>query len=143
MENPTSIKQLIQGMQVKDMELHEGVVISADPLQIKLVNNEKMVLDKDILTVPMHLVDYKTKISVSPASGATLTSTTKGAGSHNHTVSGVGSTSTEPDHVHELDKFQLTQADVTMHNGLKKDEIVMMLSYNNGKMYYILDRVVK
>jgi hypothetical protein len=139
----TSIKEIIQSMQIKDMEILEGVVISEAPLNIKLANNEKMVLDEDILIVPQHLTDYKTKLSFAAIAGAVLSSKTKPAGSHNHTVSGVGSTSTVEDHEHELNDLQLTQVEVTVHNALKKDEKVLLLSYNNSKMYYVLDRVVK
>lgn len=139
----TSIKQIIQSMQVKDMEILEGVVTSQAPLNIQLVNNEKMVLNKDILIIPQHLTDYKTKMSFSAIAGIVLSSKTKPAGSHNHTISGIGSTSTIEDHEHELNDLQLTQVEVTVHNALKKDERVLLLSYNNGKMYYVLDRVVE
>ena len=30
--------------------------------------------------------------------------------------------------------------DMTVHNGLKKGEIVALLSFNHGKKYYVLDR---
>jgi len=138
----TSIKEMIQSMQVKDMEILEGVVISEAPLSIKLANNEKMVLDEDILIVPQHLTDYKTKLSFAAIAGAILSSKTKPAGSHNHTVSGT-TTSTVEDHEHALNDLQLTQVEATVHNALKKDEKVLLLSYNNSKMYYVLDRVVK
>lgn len=130
MENPTSIKQFIQGMQVKDMELHEGVVVSPDPLQIKLVNNEKMVLDKDILVVPEHLTDHSIEVSLQVGSDkATLDLDTQ-ALPENYTG-------------YFMKNLNLPKGILTLKNHLVKDEKVMLLSYNNGKMYYILDRVVK
>ena len=43
-------------------------------------------------------------------------------------------------HTHELKGFQLTGGKIILHTGLKAGEIVYLLSYNNGKKYYVLDR---
>jgi hypothetical protein len=142
MTQETSIKQLIQGMQVKDLDIVEGEVISAAPLKIKLVNNEKMILDKDIMVIPRHLTDYSASVDITLPAEAILTSVTKTAGDHFHSAPG-GSTSTDGNHTHTLDTFSIQGAQMTVHNSLKKGERVYILSFNRGKQYYIMDRVMQ
>ena len=141
MAEETSLKQLIQGMQVKNIDIVEGEVISAAPLKIKLVNNEKMVLDKDIAVIPKHLTEYTVKVDITLPEGAALTSKTKPAGDHSHSAPG-GATSTDGNHTHDLDTFQITNAEMKVKNGLKKGDRVYILSFNYGKQYYIMDRVM-
>lgn len=139
MSQQTSLKGLLQGMQTGSMEILEGVVISIEPLQIKLVNNEKMILDSDITTVPRHLTDYKTKISIPLASGEQLVAPTTEENEHSHSCP-EGGTSSIGAHKHSLVSLQVIKTEATIHNGLKKDDVVVLLGYNNGKSYYILDR---
>lgn len=142
MEQKTSIKQIFQDMQVSNMEVVDGIVISASPLQIKLINNDKMILDKDITVIPMHLTDYKTKMTVIGASGSSLVGPTTEENAHSHSCPD-GGTSTVPDHKHDLVSLKIIETEVIIHNALKKDDVVVLLGYNNGKSYYILDRKVK
>ena len=139
MEQQTSIKGLFQGMQTGSMEVVDGIVLSPKPLQIKLVNNEKMVLDSDITTVPRHLTDYKTKITIPLASGAQLVAPTTEENAHSHSCPD-GDTSTVGAHKHSLVSLKVVETEAIIHNGLKKDDVVVLLGYNNGKSYYILDR---
>ncbi len=142
MAEETSLKQLFQGMQVKDIDIIEGEVISASPLKIKLINNEKMVLDKDIMVIPRHLTDYSVKVEITLPDEAILTSKTKEAGAHSHTAPD-GSTSTDGNHTHDLDTFSIKDAVMKVSNSLKKGERVYILSFNRGKQYYIMDRVMQ
>lgn len=141
MAEATSIKQLIQGMQIKDIDIVEGEVISANPLKIKLINNEKMVLDKDITVIPKHLTNYTASVDITVTAEAILTFKTKEAGDHSHTTS-EGSTSTDGNHTHDLDTFSIQGAQMIVHNSLKKGERVYILSFNRGKQYYVMDRVM-
>ncbi len=140
MAQETSLKQLFQGMSINPINIVEGEVISAEPLQIKLVNNEKMILDKDIMVLPSHLTNKAVNCDISLPQGAVLSALTKTAGNHSHLYSG-SNTSSNGDHVHELDTFSISGAQITIYNGLKVGERVYILSFNYGKQYYILDRV--
>lgn len=40
------------------------------------------------------------------------------------------------------DSYNIKNGTITIHNGLKKGDKVILLSYNGGKQYYVLDRVV-
>nr|UWI04099.1 MAG: Protein of unknown function (DUF2577) [Bacteriophage sp.] len=122
----TSIKQLIQQMTGDGVEVLQGIVKSASPLKIQIVNDEKLVIGPNITYIPRHLTDYKTEIS--------------GPNIQNYYYTGNGTESgtapVSPPHVHALGKIP-----VTVHNALKAGEKVHVLSFNHGKQYYVLDRV--
>lgn len=139
MERKTGITQALGDMYGSGFNVVEGIVLSPKPLQIKLVNNEKMVLDSDITTIPRHLTDYKTKITIPLASGAQLVAPTTEENAHSHSCPD-GGTSTVGAHKHSLVSLKVVETEVIIHNGLKKDDVVVLLGYNNGKSYYILDR---
>lgn len=107
-KNPTGLKQLIQSMQTADMEMLEGTVISSDPLEIKVENDEKLTISEDITYIPEHLTTHKVTVTI-PASA-------DGDDSH-------------------------TKVEMTVYNALKKGDKVHLLSFSEGKQYYVLDRV--
>lgn len=120
-QEPTSIKELLQGMMPESMEVLRGTVISANPLQIKAVNDDKLVLSGNNLCVPWHLSTYKTTIDIA---GGVIDSITDA----------------EPGHEHKLKTFNISGASMTVYNGLKQGDAVYLLSFNHGKKYYVLDR---
>lgn len=103
--NTTSLKQLVQGMQVENIALVEGTVINTTPLLIKLMN-DKLEIDSDIITVPYNLSDFDVQCDM------------------------------------VAEGYHIKNGTITIHNGLKKGDSVILLSYNRGKQYYVLDRVV-
>lgn len=117
--NKTSIKQLFQGMAAGEAEVVQGIVKSASPLKIQIVNDEKLVIGPNITYVPRHLTNYTTTVSLSKGD----------RGSVNGPCS---------------DGSRLTDFDfsgsMTVHNALKAGERVHLLSFNHGKQYYVLDR---
>ncbi len=44
-------------------------------------------------------------------------------------------------HSHKLKDFNIFNAELTVHNELKKGEKVHVLALNSGKKFYVLDRV--
>lgn len=121
----TSLKQLFQGMAGDGVEVLQGIVKSASPLKIQIVNDDKLTIGPNITYVPRHLTDYKTEISGPNIQNYYYTG--------NSTESGTAPVS--PPHVHALGKIP-----VTVHNALKTGEKVHVLSFNHGKQYYVLDR---
>lgn len=146
-ENSTSIKALIQGMMPTNAELMQGTVISASPLKIQMVNDEKLIITERITVVPRHLSDYTTTADFTAGKG--LNSSTAIGGSHEHSggehgghISGNGSHNHDGGaHSHKLSSFTASGT-LTVHNALKVGETVYVLSLNNGKLYYVLDRTV-
>nr|DAH48756.1 MAG TPA: Protein of unknown function (DUF2577) [Bacteriophage sp.] len=117
----TSLKGIFQGMIPADAELMQGTVISASPLKIQMANDEKLIVNERITVVPRHLTDYTTTCSFTKgAKGAVYGPDTRGDTMTNPTFSG----------------------SITMYNALKTGDKVYVLSLNNGKLYYVLDRVV-
>lgn len=60
--------------------------------------------------------------------------------SHSHGYS--GDTGNAGGHSHSITSFSVSGARMTVHNALKVGETVHLLSFNGGKQYYVLDRVV-
>lgn len=54
-----SIKKVIQDMIPADVELMQGTVIAVNPLRIRMVNDEKLVINERICIVPWHLTNYQ------------------------------------------------------------------------------------
>ena len=126
-DNPTSLKGLFQGLIPDPCGALQGTVISISPLRIQAVNDSKLIINASLLIVPKHLTTYEVYVDIEAADGI-LDSDTKLAG--------------DPSHSHKLDTFTLTKGKLTVYNALKLGEKVHLLSLNNGKKYYILDRVV-
>ena len=148
-QEPMSLKQMLQDMIVSDMEIIQGKVISASPLKIQVVNDEKMVISENIMCLPRHLSTYHTTVDISLGKGSISSSTGSGQGTHTHGggdhdghTSGDGSHTHSGDgqHVHSLVSFAIMGASMTVYNGLQVGEVVYILSFNHGKKYYILDR---
>jgi hypothetical protein len=149
---PTSFKEMFQGMVPEKMGVIQGKVTSAAPLKIQVINDEKLELTGNIICLPRHLTDYAAKIDIQLGDG-TIDSQTKKDGGHPHGSSGphdghaTGSgmhmhPETEGAHVNFLQTFNISGATIKVYNALKVGEIVYLLSFNEGKKYYILDRVV-
>lgn len=104
----TSLKGLFQGLIPEAGGVLQGTVLSASPLKIQAVNDDKLVIPSSLLILPKHLTDYTVK--------AIITANGEADGGEEKTL--------------------------TVQNALKAGEKVHLLSLNNGKKYYILDRVV-
>lgn len=138
----TSIKGLFQGMVPKSIALVHGIVIKASPVAIQLANNQKMVASGQNLIVPRHLTNYRSKISIDPCSPPALKGSTAMESLHKHPNPEGGKTGLGEEHKHTLDAFQISSVGCTVHNALAIGEKVWMLSLDNGKQYYVLDREV-
>ena len=107
----------------RDMGVIMGSVISASPLKIQVLGDEKLVLNERITLVPRELTDYTVAADIS---GGTVTGSTGSAG--------------DPAHSHNLTALAGKEVQMLVKNGLKAGEIVYMLSYNHGKKYLVLGR---
>lgn len=119
----TSIKQLIQGMSTPGIQFLQGTVVSTGPLRIQMVNDEKLIIGPNITIVPWQLTDYQTEMT--PLEWET------------ETASGGSGDSAYASHAHVI----TGRKKVIIHNALKVGDKVHVLSFNNGKQYFVLDRV--
>lgn len=79
-----SIKGLVQELSGHDVQLAQGTVLSANPLQIQMSNDEKLIIGSSICYVPQHLTDYQVSVDLS---GGSLTASTDETGEHKHDIS--------------------------------------------------------
>lgn len=129
MDNNRKFKEMFQGLIPDGPSILEGKVVKIDPLNIQLINDNKMILGPGVLIIPTYMTDYISKVNIELGEG-TISSKTD---SHSDT---------EGEHDHELISFKIVNTKMTVLNSLKKNEKVYLLSFNNGKKYYVLDRVV-
>lgn len=116
----TSLKGLFQGLAGEGVEVLQGIVKSASPLKIQIVNDEKLIIGPNITYVPRHLTDYTTTCSLAKGEkGSVYGPANDGSRLTDFTFSG----------------------SITVYNALKVGEKVHILSFNHGKQYYVLDRV--
>ena len=134
-KEPTSIKEMFQGMIPDSMGVVRGKVVSAAPLKIQVVNDDKLLLSENLICVPRHLSDYTTTCDLMLGKGS-LDSQTKNDGEHGGHVSGTDANQ------HALATFNIFNATLKVHNALKLGDTVYLLSFNEGKKYYVLDREV-
>ena len=134
-KEPTSIKEMFQGMIPDSMGVVRGKVVSAAPLKIQVVNDDKLLLSENLICVPRHLSDYTTTCDLMLGKGS-LDSQTKNDGEHGGHVSGTGANQ------HARATFNIFNATLKVHNALKLGDTVYLLSFNEGKKYYVLDREV-
>lgn len=111
----TSLKQLLQSMQIDSMDMVEGTVTKQQPLEITITNDEKNVATEENLYVPNRLTDYEVEVTI-PESGSH--SQYSGSGTHSH-----------------------TKVKMKVYNALKKGDKLHLISFNRGKQYYVLDRM--
>lgn len=149
----TSLKGLFQGMSDAGVEVLQGIVKSASPLKIQIVNDDKLVIGPNITYVPRHLTDYTATVDIVQGKGS-VQSQTSTDGSHTHSYSGNTESAGDPSHTHSysgetqgkahshsLSTFNIYGATMTVYNALKVGEKVHVLSFNHGKQYYVLDRI--
>ena len=137
MEDQTSLKQMIQSMSPDGAGVVEGAVTNVAPLEITLTNDAKMILSANSLIVPEHLTDHEIEADIMKDDGALYAPTGAEDEKGEHEHPGIEKSG---EHAQELKGFQLTGGKIILHTGLKAGEIVYLLSYNNGKKYYVLDR---
>lgn len=125
MGEANSLKQLFQSLVPDPLGIFQGTVVSASPLKIQAANDEKLIIPALLLIVPKHLTDHTVDADFSIGEGAIS-----------------AATDTAEAHSHRLTSFSVTGGTITVRNGLKIGEKVHLLSLNNGKKYYVLDRVV-
>ena len=144
----TSIKQIFQSMIGDGAQVLIGTVKAVNPLKIQIEGDEKLIIGGNNTAIPWHLTDYTTKATYELDAGE-IDSETEGDGSHYHSggehgghYGGDGRHTHGKDgtHTHHLVTFTLTQGALTVHNALKAGETVYVLSINNGKRYFVLDR---
>lgn len=121
----TSIKSLFQSMIPDSTGVVLGKVLSASPLKIQVINDDKLILTEGITIVSKHLSDYTTECDLTLDKGK-LDSKTKKI----------------PPGPYELESFNIHKAALKIYNALKPGETVYLLSFNEGKKYYVLDREV-
>ena len=93
-----------------------GKVTSVSPLKISV--EQKMTLGVAQLVLTRNVTDYTTTISVDWSTE----NESSGSASHNHSISGTKR--------------------ITIHNGLKVGEKVVLMKQKGGQKYLVLDRVV-
>ncbi|MFA7636394.1 MAG: DUF2577 family protein [Monoglobales bacterium] len=133
------------------MGVVQGEVLSVSPLQIRVANDEKLILGENVLSVPQRLTKYTVTADISMGEGSVTGETQSGEGLHSHGPSGehtqyqgsgAHSHTNEGAHTHALTSLAATGIKITIDNSLKEGDMVYLLAFNNNKLYHVLDKVV-
>ncbi len=127
-----SLKEVLQGMSARNTELLQGIVISESPLKIQAMNDSKLIITDISAIIPWHLTDYETTVDLEETENSPIIH----AATSKDIVSKVVSL-----HAHENEKFKIYKLKIKVYNSLRKGEKVHILAVQNGKKYFILDRV--
>ena len=103
-----------------------GKVISTSPLKINV--EQRLTLDESHLILTSNVMDYKTKISFDNPGIKNIVK--------NYSMNDIPGTD------YKLSYQQPIQNEITVYNGLKMNESVMLLQIQGGQKYIVLDRVV-
>jgi len=103
-----------------------GKVISTSPLKINV--EQRLTLDESHLILTSSVRDYKTKISFDNPGIKNIVK--------NYSMDDIPGTD------YKLSYQQPIQNEITVYNGLKMNESVMLLQIQGGQKYIVLDRVV-
>lgn len=133
----TSLKGLFQGMIPEAVELLQGTVIQESPLRIQMTNDSKLIISENITVVPRSLTDHELEADVRLAGGSIDSETGKALSPDSKTAGAYGS----EQHIHKLTDFTIVRGVITVHNHLAKGDKVHVLAIQNGKKYFVLDRV--
>ena len=133
----------------KPVHLVFGTVINTNPLEIQI--EQKLTLNKEQLVLSRNVTNHKVSVSVSVSTDSKTISfdfshahsidlTTDTKEDHSHTVKG-DTSKTElkgsKSHSHTIDDT----FDITVNNGLKKNEHVILGRIQGGQKYIVLDRI--
>lgn len=127
-----SISEAIKGMGARNSELLQGVVISENPLKIQIANDSKLVITNISAIIPRHLTDYETTVDLEQTTCSPIIKAETELEIATETVN---------QHAHAVEEFSAYKLKIKVYNALKKGETVHILAVQNGKKYYVLDRV--
>lgn len=103
-----------------------GTVTSINPLKINV--EQRLTLDASHLILTSNVRDYKTKISFNNPEIKNIVK--------NYSMDDIPGTD------YKLSYQQPIQNEITVYNGLKMNESVILLRVQGGQKYIVLDRVV-
>jgi len=114
-------------------DILQGTVVSVKPLSINV--EQRFTLTEEFLILTKNVKDYKVNVSID-----WITENTELNASHSHSVDGISTESStfDTNHNHSL----IGTKQITIHNGLKVGEKVILLRNQGGQKYIVLDKVV-
>ena len=137
--NGTSLKGIFQEMVPPGATVLQGKVIATGPLKIQITNDDKLVIGESITIVPWLLTDYTTTVDISIGNGS-ISGQTAAVGGHTHSTPD-GDTGSAGGHSHGIVNVTHSGVTMTVHNALKVGDTVHVLAFDDGKKYFVLDRV--
>ncbi|WP_139489375.1 DUF2577 family protein [Brevibacillus dissolubilis] len=132
---------------MKVTTLMEAEVVSDPPeLKIKLKGNDKLIIPKELIVVAEHLTkEFKREMKVEGKGKSTISAPLTASPKVGMLPNGY------VPHVHDVTEISMTKADfefiegtgkIEYTNELKKGDKVMVITFEGGQKFFIMDRVV-
>lgn len=104
--------------------LIECVVVSENPINLRLGDDSRMILPENALIIPERLTRHKRNVNI-VGTNINTDMTTEGYTSHTH----------------DVNSMEVTGAEIEFTDELKKGEKVMVAAVQGGQSFFIIDRV--
>lgn len=144
LQNSTSLKGILQMLAPEQISMLLGKVASADPLKVQTLNDDKLVIPKNLLVVPEWLTCHKYRAYIQ-TDAYEASSEPSNDEAHDKKIDTPPFTCNVacPHAAHPCAAHQYKSEWIIIQNHLEVDDIVILLSFGGGKKYYILDRLGK
>ncbi len=114
-----------------------GTVTSANPLVI--TTEQKLPLTKEFLILTKNVKDYETEVTVSWATESKVQNANH---KHSVTVTGDCSVTVDQENINLTHNHSIAgRKKITIHNGLRSNDKVILISKQGGEEYIVLDKI--
>ena len=131
-----TVKKIVQGVlnESSPCNVLFGTVTSANPLEITV--EQKLKLTKEFLVLTKNVKDYTVDVTVNWS-----TETKSLNANHSHTVTGDASVEVQNENIGLSHNHTISgRKTITIHNGLKTNDNVILLQQQGANNYIVLDK---
>ncbi|AUJ25197.1 DUF2577 domain-containing protein [Virgibacillus dokdonensis] len=107
----------------KPLQFVEGVIHSISPVQLRLKQNDKLIIPSDFIHVARHLTQHTRTATIST-----------GSVGEKMTLAG------DPEHAHNIHSITLNNATIHFSNALQTGDKVMVAVIQGGQSFFIIDK---
>lgn len=142
LQNSTSVKGIIQSLAPEQIRMLLAEVTSEDPLTVQTLNDDKLVIPKNLLVVPGWLTCHKYPAYIQTDAYA-ASGEPGDDDAHDAKIDTAAFTCNVacPHGAHPCEAHQYKSEWIIIRNHLRTGDVVVLLAFAGGRRYYILDRL--
>lgn len=128
----------------EEIELLIAEVTGVDPLQLVITADKKRIISENIIVIPKHLTNYEVEADLECLEESELNLEVPNVDSYYiYDPNPNTFRDKDYDHEHSIEEGKIKMDDFTLEvlNCLEENDIVIVLSFNNGNLFYVVDRI--